>query len=250
MQPPSHFYVARSNFPAIQFFKKSLSYTWSVRIDLDKYKRVLKRFINTILVVLYGTIAILGIMMDNEIGLLFTIMGVGAIVIVLLFKPYEILETSRIRQNQLCRGDLRDVFVTGNDFSYLVVGGELTDTRLPDRKAVSRFLSLERIKSLDKKIRKLKPTGWNCRELTRLKLTMIDEAKIHFGGLDFLSELQEQVQRECLELITELKNWHLDDMQKHAELKDSMDADAWQAIRRAQGDRGKEIGKLSSPASR
>jgi hypothetical protein len=149
--------------------------------------------------------------------------------------------------------------MTGRDFSFYVVGGELTTALLPNRDHVDRFLIHDQTITGDRLIREcaVDVDGWTSHELSKLKLRMIGRAEEWFNvgePLHFLVVLRQLVLDEHSARIRQLKQQHLDEMNAHAALERNVDptmrSAEWGRIQRELGDRGRAIGKLSSMSVR
>lgn len=202
---PLHFYSAGGALAVLQYTSPTGHNARAVRIDVDRYRRTL----NSLIILIWGGVAVAAIIVHSPFGILLGIISVAVLVALIFFKPYRWLDEEAVLQNRLCRGELRDTYVTNLDPSYRVIINPKGEMLYPLEQS-RPFLGASRVIELDRELREeCELTSYDIRYRFALRMELITLAREAFGDWEHLDEMELAAQSEKEELYGRARKVHL-----------------------------------------
>lgn len=202
MQP--HFYSASGALGVLQYATPTDHKARAVRIDIERYRRTLK----SVLILVWGGVLIMAFFAKTPWAILIAIVSLAAVLALVLLSPYNWLEEEVVLQNRLCRGELRDTYVTERDPSYPAVVSPEGRVLYPLEQS-RPFLEDARVIELDRELQKeCNLTAQDIKEWFALRMELVGLAREAFGDAEHLDGMEQAAQHEKDELYGRARRVH------------------------------------------
>lgn len=187
MQP--YFFSANGALAVLQYATPTDHRQRSLRIDIERSRHRL----NVALVLLWSGVLIMTLFIRNPWGVLESVISLIVLIVLIFFKPYHWLDEEAVLQNKLCRGELRNTYVTSLDPSFMVVVDNDGKMLYPLEKS-RPFLKLPRVIELDRELRQeCRLTSDDIRYRFALWMELINLGREVFGDSKHLDVLEQDL---------------------------------------------------------